>query len=1621
MVFRGRVFDRYGICLVDNREAARVFPQGDRCAHVLWHLTHTEPQARNHPDADLRLAIDLRIQCLAEESIADKPGAVVVLDVLNGDVLALASSPGFEPNELNQSTASPYLDWLQDDPRQPLLNRAISAAYAPASTMKPIVAMAALNSGVATEGTAFDCPGYYDLGHTKVPCWISTYGAVHGVVELRQALERSCSTFFSALGLRVGYDRIFELAEALGLGRKTGIEVDAELAGSLRRPEEMRDPVDVCRASIGLAGGTSVTAIQMAMITAIIANGGCACKPRLILSKGLSSAPHSEDPVHAPIQDLPCSLNTMRIVRRGMHDVIHGKEGTGKNARVDGVEIAGKTGTSDLASSGDRRRHCWMIAYAPYQDPKYAVALVLENVRMASRTVAPRVGTLLGSVLGHEKTDVESLRSRIGIRAGVRDLQVGQTVEIHGHSRGSDRVFAGRIEILKRRGHDRLRGPILRIDVRENRLTLLSVNVFADSETQIHDENGNPVEFLSLQQGSNVKVKGRLRADGALCATKISVKDAASPDEIQIVGAVERIDQAAGTLIVLGLTVHITPATAINAAAGSAVTNSAQPIETFPLSPMQQGMLFHTLYAPDSGVYIEQLVGSLHEKPNISAFKRAWQQVVERHSILRTTFEWEDLDEPLQHVHEDCTVSFHEHDWRECSPPEQEKRLASYLRLDRQRQFNLTQPPLMRLALLRLGDARYDFIWTFHHALLDGESVLLVLKELIACYEAYSRDRSVVLPRPLSYREYIDWLRTQDFGAARAYWQKQLKDFTQATPLVVYRPDHTERRDRHGYGEHSLRLTATLTSALESLAQEHQLTLNTLAQGAWALLLSRYSGQKDVVFGATRRCRRPPVNEAGSMVGLFINTLPVRVRVPDDISVVPWLKQLWTQWFLVAYRGCEQTSMVDVLAWSDVAPGKPLFESLLVFEQESLNDALHAHDRGRMLRDLRLLEQTNYPLTVLCYGGRELLLKVEYDRRSFDEATIGRMLGHLRTLLEAMVANPEQRVSKLPLLTREEEHQLLVEWNESSQADSATDLCIHELFEAQVQRTPEGVAVVFGDECLTYRDLNSRADRLARRLRRLGVGPEVLVAVSMERSLELVVGLLAILKAGGAYVPLDPAYPSERAAFMLEDSAAGVLLAEQRVMANVTAYPGHVVFVDSVWDDSESDGNWSATTDVGPHNLAYVIYTSGSTGAAKGVAIEHHSAVTLLRWAKDVWTPAELAGVLASTSICFDLSVFEIFAPLSWGGTVIMADNVLELSALTASRPVTLVNTVPSAMVELLRAGSLPDSVRVVNLAGEPLSPRLVNEIHRRSSAHRVFDLYGPTEATTYSTCALRNVDSPATIGRPVAGTQVYILDDNLRPAPIGIPGELYIGGAGLARGYHRRDNLNAARFIPHPFSDAPRARLYKTGDVARFRPDGAIEWLGRLDDQVKIRGFRIELGEVEAALNRHRSVHQAAVIAVDDAENSKRLAAFVMPERDSAPTRRELRSFLQQTLPEYMIPSSLVLLDALPLTPNGKVDRRALPAMVNSRQYADESPIDRGRTPVEEILTDIWTEVLDLEQVGVHDNFFELGGHSLLAAQVISRIRKTMGIDLPLRSLFEAATIAELAEIIKHAPTRGA
>ena len=1043
-------------------------------------------------------------------------------------------------------------------------------------------------------------------------------------------------------------------------------------------------------------------------------------------------------------------------------------------------------------------------------------------------------------------------------------------------------------------------------------------------------------------------------------------------------------------------------------------------VESYPLSPMQEGMVFHSLSAREPGVDVEQILCLLHEDLDGACFQRAWQLVVDRHAILRTSFQWEGAVEPRQEVHPHVPIKIHFQDWRAMPETERQGAFEAWLQADRLGGFDLSKAPLMRLALFRFDGAVYQLAWTFHHLLLDGRAVTVVLKEVFRFYEALRRGEELQLPSPRPFRDYIEWLRRQDLSEAESFWRETLKGFSAPTPLVAARAASCESGMADIRGEQEVRLSAPVTTSLKSMAKDHGLTLNTLVQGAWALLLSRYSGEEDVVFGAIRACRRSSVEGAESIVGLFINTVPMRVRVDDQRSLLSWLGDVRNTW--VALRPHEHTPLVNIQGWTDVPRGRPLFESIFNFQDPSWDAALRAQGGEWANREFWVRSQSNYPLVVDAYGGEAVILKILYHRSRFDDPGIARMLGHFRTLLEGMAVAIEQPLAAIPMLTEGERRQLLTEWNDTH-AGFPSDRCVHQLFEEQVAQTPDALAVSDDKTQLTYRALDQRANRIATRLQVLGVGPEVRVGVCMKRTVDSVAALLSVWKAGGAYVPLDPAHPWERLAFMIKDTRMPVLLTDRALRGDlhfgILDIP--IICVEDLVDDASGASKETLPVVAKPHahNLAYVIYTSGSTGAPKGVEIEHANLVNLITWHQRTYcvTPADRATQLANPA--FDASVWELWPYLTIGASIHIADDETRLSptklwAWLTARQITL-TFIPTPIAEAMLHEPWPDEcVLCAILTGG-------DKLHRPPEPTFpcvLFNHYGPTENTVVTTwCVVPPASHPSVappIGRPISNAQVYVLDRRREPVPVGVPGELHIGGAGLARGYLNRADLTAEKFITNPFSKDPGARLYKTGDLVRWLPDGNIEFLGRIDHQVKIRGNRIELGEIESVLGRHPSVREVAVTARSNERGKQQLVAYIVSSNGHSPSTHDLRDFLKRKLPDCMVPSAFVTLDAFPLTPNGKLDRNALP------DPKLETGFVAPRTPTEEKLADIWRDVLGGQRAGIHDNFFDLGGHSLLATQVISRIRSAFEIALPFNALFEAPTIAELAERIGAAPGDG-
>ena len=903
--------------------------------------------------------------------------------------------------------------------------------------------------------------------------------------------------------------------------------------------------------------------------------------------------------------------------------------------------------------------------------------------------------------------------------------------------------------------------------------------------------------------------------------------------------------------------------------------------DIYELSPLQQSMLFHTLYDHTRGVYVEQVSFYVGAEFIDQVFERVWQQIVEQYPVLRTSFHWQGLSKPLQVVHPEVKLSIHRRDWRNHSGLEQDELLKKYLALDRELGFDLDKAPLMRLTIMRTAEDEHLVVWSFHHILLDGWSSQIVLRDFGRLYDTACSGKMQDLKSSRPYRDYIVWLQAQDLSKAEVFWRHSLQGFAAPTPLHADRPRGEISDQNPDYGEQRLHLPRTLSDSLLAFARQQRVTLNTVLQGAWALLLSRYSNEIDVVFGAVVSGRPAELDGVESMVGLFINVLPVRVTVRQNAYLLPWLRELQSS--QLQARQYEYAPMAEIQRWSEIPSGVPLFESLLVFENvpDLSEEQVEDDDKG-----IPLLEITNYPLCIVVLPGRRIQISISYDCRRFDRGSMARMAGHLQVLLEGIAGSTDARLSDLPLITSQERQQLLVEWNDTS------ELCprrsILELFETQVIQRPEATAFIFNNERLSYSELNTRANRLAHYLQSFGIGPEARVGISLERSLEFVVALLGVFKAGGAYLPLDPSYPKHRLTSMVEDAGVSVLLTQTRFRNMFSLDDAKVLCLDAKVRDIAARSSSNPTTIVTPEDLAYVIYTSGSTGQPKGICVEHKQILNRLAWMWKTYPfePDEVS--CQKTAANFVDSIWEFLGALLSGiPSVIVSDRVVRdpfaLVKLLAEHRITRLWVVPSFLRMLL--DTFPNlEQRVPRLkfwvsSGESLPVELWQSFRRIMPQCVLYNLYGTSEVwdvTWYDTRSAAQPLRRVPIGRPICNMEAYVLDSRLEPCPIGVPGELYVGGVGLARGYTNRADLTAERFIGHPFRKETGARLYRTGDLARYRDDGNLEHLGRVDHQIKIRGLRIELQEVESILAQHPGVRETVAIARDDSRGEPTLVAFI-------------------------------------------------------------------------------------------------------------------------------------------------
>jgi amino acid adenylation domain-containing protein len=1056
--------------------------------------------------------------------------------------------------------------------------------------------------------------------------------------------------------------------------------------------------------------------------------------------------------------------------------------------------------------------------------------------------------------------------------------------------------------------------------------------------------------------------------------------------------------------------------------------------EAFPLAYGQRALYFLERLAGGSGVYNVVAAAQIGGVWRPEALRQAWSALVARHGALRTTFQ-ETNEGVVQRRLSPGAIEIEEHILETSDPA------LLQLRLQHEgfRAFDLEHRPPWRLVLFHLPATSPVVLLSMHHIITDFASLRALLGELAEFYAAAVAERPLALKSSsYHYSDFVRWQEALLAGergkALERYWRHHLA----AAPmdLGLWTRGAVDGMVRHTAGCQRLRLPGELGGALEALAQECGATLFMVLLAAFQLLLGRYTRRDRVLVGSPFLGR--PGRELAEVAGYFVNPLVLSGDRSHDPTFRGFVARV-RRTTLAAFRHGDFPFplLADRLQPERQAGSSPVFQAMFVFHasQRPEDRALAAFALGSggqgagevslgplALRPVTLNPPvTQLPLTLtMGWVGKRLEARLDYSTELLDPATPTAMARHLRILLEGVTAQPGARCSRFPLLSPAEVHQLTVEANAVPAAPSRQHLAA--LFAAQAERTPDALAIIDGEgRSWSYRTLAGRARAVARRLMALGVGPGTLVGIALHRRLEMVQALLGVLQAGGAYVALDPAYPARRLERIATDARLELVLSESAVVTVAGLEGVRRLDLDDPTEFVDETDGIGVHPEADPEDPAYVLYTSGSTGVPKGVVICHRSAAALLAWAQRVFDSEELSVVLASTSIAFDLSVFEIFAPLSCGGRVVLAEDALALGRLSAEMGIRLVNTVPSAMAELVRRGQVPDSVRTVCLAGEPLSRRLARDLYAVPSVRAVYNLYGPSEDTTYSTwhrvAAARDTEPP--IGRPVDGTQVYLLDPQQQLLPVGVAGELYLAGSGLARGYLGRPARTAGAFLPDPFAAEPGARMYRTGDLARYRPGdeppGELEFLGRLDHQVKLRGFRIELGEIEAALLREPTIKDAVAVVRDDEAGQPRLVVYGVPAAPAAePTLEDVRERLARRLPRYMLPEALVVLPELPRTPNGKIDRRALPA---PRRVARGGTF---RSPTEELLAGIWSRILGVQGVGPEDDFFALGGHSLLATQVLSRIRDVWSVELPVRALFEAPSVAQLAERIHAAQTDG-
>jgi amino acid adenylation domain-containing protein len=1052
------------------------------------------------------------------------------------------------------------------------------------------------------------------------------------------------------------------------------------------------------------------------------------------------------------------------------------------------------------------------------------------------------------------------------------------------------------------------------------------------------------------------------------------------------------------------------------AAAGqSAPVTGIQRVERdgnpLPLSYAQQRLWFIDQMEPGSALYNIPLAGKVTGALDKNALQKSFNEIVRRHEVLRARFAVSE-GIPVVEVVPDQQLTIEEIDLRGLSESERKAEAMSLAEAETAIGFDLARGPLIRMKLLQMGEEDHVLLMTIHHIVSDGLSFKNFFAELGSLYETYIKGAESPLEElEIQYSDFAawqrQWLQGKTLDDQLAYWTRHLAGLQVLDlPTDYPRPAMPHHRGANIRFE----MSADLTAKLKELSSRQEATLFMVMLAAFDVLLFRYSGQEDIAVGSPIANRNR--KEIENLIGFFVNTLVLRADVTHKPSFVELLRRV-KKATLDAYANQDLPfeKLVEAVSPERDISRTPLFQVVFAMQSAPLAEVPLGELKLQLFNVNSSTAKFDLTLGVVEDGGT-FKASLEYNTDLFEPDTAQRMVDHYVTLLAGIVSEPERPIVHLPMLT-EAEQRRLAEWNRTD-ADWPQDKCLPDFFEEQVRRIPTAIAVEFQGQQLSYQELDRRSNQLGRYLQKLGAGPEVRVGICLERGMDLIVSLMAVQKAGAAYVPLDPNYPAERVSYMLDDSQASVLLTQSSLLGPMPAFAGEVVNLDEQLKSISQESYVAPPRRSLPQNLAYVIYTSGSTGKPKGVAICHSSVAAFVSWCSQTFSPLELSGVLASTSICFDVSIFETFVPLSCGGRLIVVGNILDIERLQNPERVKTISTVPSAMRELVAMKAIPTSVMTVNLGGEAVPVGLAPQIYEGTNVERVLNMYGPTEDTTYSTCAWlpREADITVPIGRPISNSKVYVLDAEMQQVPVGVTGDIYISGAGLARGYLTHSEWTAEKFIPNPLSDKPGERLYRVGDLGKYRADGQLGYLGRNDFQVKVRGHRIELGEIETAFEEIEQIAQAVVMAREKDQGEKELVAYLVISNEISDS--EIRERLRNRLPDYMLPSIFMRMESLPLTPNGKIDRRALPAPTSSLRTNAGGYIAPA-SPLEELLADIWSQVLGLERIGVDDNFFARGGHSLLATQVVARMRNALNVDIPLPRIFETPTIAALAAWIEQ------